>query len=276
MTTSGGGVGGIAAAARVPPLWLRLREPADAAARSVELVDVLRDHLPRDGLVVHDLGAGTGSMCRWLAPRLAGPQQWVLHDRDPRLLALADGPPGVDVRTRAGDVLHLTGDDLEGAGLVTASALLDMLTAGELARLVEVCAPPRCPVLLTITVVGRVELDPTHPHDAELGAAFDQHQRRPARGEPLLGPDAVAAASGAFTAAGYTVLTRPSPWRLGPADADLTRAWLRGWVAAACEQRPELSGPAAAYADERARELAAGTLGVRVHHDDLLALPGSR
>ena len=40
---------------------------------------------------VHDLGSGTGSMARWLAPRLPGPQHWVLHDRDAGLLARAAG-----------------------------------------------------------------------------------------------------------------------------------------------------------------------------------------
>jgi hypothetical protein len=277
--------GGIAGALRVPPRWLQLREPADAAARSTELVEHLVEHLTQhvvgrpDGgvLPVHDLGAGTGSMCRWLAPtldrRLGRPQRWVLHDRDARLLALAAGPPGVAVETRTGDVLSLTRGDLAGAAVVAASALLDMLTSDELARLVAVCRLPRCPVLLTITVVGRVELDPPHPLDARLGAAFDEHQRRPARGGRLLGPDAVTAAADAFTGAGYRVVVRPSPWRLGAGDAELTQAWLRGWVAAACEQRPELGPGAAAYEDERRRQLAAGGLGVVVHHADLLALP---
>jgi hypothetical protein len=274
--------GGIAGALRVPPRWLQLREPADAAARSTELAGLLAGHLvehpPDDGVLqVHDLGAGTGSLCRWLSAeledRLAGPRRWVLHDRDARLLALAAGPPGVAVETRTGDVLGLTRDDLAGAAVVTASALLDMLTSDELARLVAVCRLPRCPVLLTITVVGRVEFDPPHPLDAHLGAAFDEHQRRPARGGRLLGPDGAAAAAAAFTRAGYRVVVRPSPWRLGAADTELVQAWLRGWVAAACEQRPELGPGAAAYEDERRRQLAAGRLGVVVHHADLLALP---
>ena len=68
---------------RVTPEWLALREPADAAARSVELVERLRARLVGSPeLVIHDLGAGTGSMGRWLAPLLPGPQHWVLHDRD--------------------------------------------------------------------------------------------------------------------------------------------------------------------------------------------------
>jgi len=44
---------------RVSPQWLLLREPADAAARSTELVELLLRHLPAtQRLVVHDLGGG--------------------------------------------------------------------------------------------------------------------------------------------------------------------------------------------------------------------------
>ena len=72
---------------RVSPEWLALREPADAAARSAELAGRLARHLPAAGpLVIHDLGGGSGAMGRWLAPRLPGPQHWVLHDRDVDLL----------------------------------------------------------------------------------------------------------------------------------------------------------------------------------------------
>ena len=58
--------------------WLALREPADAAARRRDLVEQLRRAPAGDRpLVIHDLGCGTGSMGRWLAPLLPGPQHWV-------------------------------------------------------------------------------------------------------------------------------------------------------------------------------------------------------
>ena len=126
---------------RVSGEWLDLREPADAAARNPELVQHLRRHLPSTGcLVIHDLGCGTGSMGRWLAPLLPGPQHWVLHDRDEDLLDVAAAePPGpaadgarVSVETRPSDVTRLRPGDLADASLVTASALLDLLTRDEL------------------------------------------------------------------------------------------------------------------------------------------------
>ncbi|MEU2621344.1 class I SAM-dependent methyltransferase [Streptomyces sp. NPDC007157] len=266
---------------RYAPEWLELRESADAAARSHDLLDPLRIRLANlpgkaGGLVVHDLGCGTGSMGRWLAPRLDGPQHWILHDRDPYLLhfaavasprVAADGSR-VTVETRRGDVARLTPDALIGASLVTASALLDVLTREEVDTLAEACAGAGCPALLTLSVAGRVEFDTPHPLDAELTEAFNAHQRRGG----MLGPDAVTAACEAFADRGATVKVNPSPWRLGPDEKALTEQWLRGWVGAAVEERPELAERAEAYLAERLAACAAGELRVVLHHSDLLAL----
>lgn len=260
------------------PDWLALREPADAAARST---DLLGDLAPA---VIHDLGCGTGSMLRWLAPRLPTPQHWVLHDRDTALLerAVTDLPPGVTAETRPGE-MSLT-RPVRGKGrpdtlfrargtLVTASALLDMLTAEEVDGIAAACAGAGCPALLAMTVSGEVEIVPSDPLDAELAAAFDAHQRRPVDGRRLLGPDAGPVAVEAFTRHGMTVTTRPSPWRLGPAEAELAEEWLRGWISAACAQRPELGGSAVRYLRRRLVARAAGVLRLSVGHVDLLAVP---
>ncbi|WP_244375372.1 class I SAM-dependent methyltransferase [Streptomyces ficellus] len=274
---------------RYAPDWLALREPADAAARAGELLGPLRGHLgldrPRQDavLVVRDLGCGTGSMGRWLAPRLGGPQHWVLHDHDAELLGLASGRMPrtgagggrVTVATRSGDIGRLTAAELAGTGLVTASALLDVLTRDEVDRLAAACAEAGCPALLALSVVGRVELTPADPLDGALGAAFNDHQRRLEHGRRLLGPDAVAAARELFEARGMTVLTHSSPWRLGPGESALTAEWLRGWVGAAREQRPDLAPRATAYLRRRLEACEAGELRAVVHHTDLLALPGT-
>jgi hypothetical protein len=251
---------------RVEPGWLELREGADAAARSRELVA----RLPVDGPhVIHDLACGSGSLGRWLAPLLPGPQRWVLHDRDADLLALAarNVPPGVEVETRLSDVTKLGPADLAGATLVTASALLDLLTADELNAVIGACAGR--PVLLALSVTGRVELDPADPLDPRVTAAFNAHQRR----GRLLGPDAVEAAVERFRRLGAEVVVRPSPWRLGPPEAGLAAEWLSGWVGAACEQEPGLAAEADLYRRRRLREARAGRLAVTVGHADLLVLP---
>jgi len=253
---------------RVSERWLALREPADAAARTSELWERLPE---APSHVIHDLGCGSGSMGRWLAPLLSGPQHWVLHDRDPDLLvaAAARPPAGASVETRRSDVTRLDPRDLEGATLITASALLDMFTAEELTRLVDACAGAQCPVLLTLSVVGRVELSPENPLDRRIEAAFNSHQHR----NQLLGPDAAALAAERFRKAGAEVITRPSPWRLGAGEVDLTTEWFRGWVGAAHEQEPELQLDG--YTRQRLEQATAGQLAVTVHHEDLLALPRS-
>ncbi|GAA1301210.1 class I SAM-dependent methyltransferase [Streptomyces javensis] len=265
---------------RYTPDWLELREGADAAARSPELLEALRPRLSGPPLVIHDLGCGTGSMGRWLAPRLSGPQLWILHDRDPDLLdraavrmprAATDGSR-ITIATARGDLSRLTASTLDGASLVTASALLDVLTPEEVDGIAAACAEAECPALLALSVVGRVELTPADPMDAEITEAFNAHQRRGG----LVGPNAMAVASEAFARHGATVRTHASPWVLGAEHSALTAEWLRGWVGAAVEHRPELGAHAEAYLRRRLAMAAAGALRAVVHHHDLLALPAPR
>jgi len=247
--------------------WLGLREPADADARADDLVALL----PGPIRTIRDLGCGTGSLGRWLAPQLDGPQHWIMADRDPVLLAhaAANMPfAGVTVETAESDVTTLTANDLEGTDLVTCSALLDLLTAEEVQNLANVLAETKTPALFTLSVAGQVTLDPPLPEDATIEEAFNAHQRRTVDGRRLLGPDAPAAARDAFERAGATVVTRPSPWRLGPGSGALSAQWLRGWVGAAAEQRPDLRFDT--YLDTRLADLPRATIG----HVDLLAIFG--
>lgn len=232
-------------------------------------------------LVVHDLGSGSGSMTRWLAPRLPGPQHWTLHDRDAELLDLAaaaapvrasDGSP-VRVDTQLGDVTRLAPGRLAGATLLTASALLDMLTSDELDRFVATCAGACCPVLITLSVTGQVELTPPDPFDGVVMDAFNADQRRVTAAGRLLGPDAAGIAVDAFEALGFAVEVAPSPWRLGPGQSALLTDWFTGWVDAASEQRPELAARISSYARRRLASAARGELSVVVQHQDLLARP---
>jgi predicted RNA methylase len=231
--------------------------------------------------MIHDLGCGTGAMGRWLAPLLPGRQHWVLHDRDADLLELAAAEPlgpasdgaAVTVEAKHSDITRLHPDDLAHATLITASALLDLLTEDELAGLAAVCAGAGCPMLFSLSVVGHVRLIPADPLDRHVAAAFNAHQRRTTERGRLLGPDAVALAAEEFGRLGAAVLIRPSPWRLGAPQADLVAEWFTGWVGAACEQDAALSAEADVYAPRRLAQARAGQLAVTVDHADLLVLP---
>jgi hypothetical protein len=264
------------------PEWLYLREPADAAARATELLEPLRAHLPED-FTVRDLGCGTGSLGRWLAARLPGTQHWILHDHDTELLTRArtalpatalDGSP-VDVVAEQRDVTALRAADLAGTSLVTASALLDLLTRDEVTALAQAVVEAGCAALLMLSVTGRVELSPADPLDPAIAAAFNAHQRRITGGRRLLGPNALDVAATAFGRLGATVRRAESAWRLGPDQAELQRQWLEGWVGAAVEQLPELRPVADVYLQRRLEMAQAGELRAVIHHGDLLVLPPS-
>jgi hypothetical protein len=220
-------------------------------------------------------------MARWLAPLLPGRQHWLLHDLDEDLLAVAAAhPPGgppegaeVTIEPRTTDVMHLEAEHLDGACLITASALLDLMTERELTDLVDACAPLGCPVLLSLSVVGRVALSPGDPFDRRIADAFNAHQRRSTARGDLLGPDAAMFAAVAFKARRAQVRVEPTPWRLGPSDARLISEWLDGWLAAALEQEPGLAEEAALYGAWRRAQARAGSLRVSVGHVDLLAEP---
>ncbi len=192
------------------------------------------------------------------------PQFWILTDRDHDLLEIAADrmPEGVNVAIDERDVAALTRDDLTGADLVTCSALLDLLTAPQVDRLVEVCAQARANALFTLSVTGVVRCLPEDPQDAEVQDAFNAHQRRDAK----LGPDAPDYAAAAFERAGARVVVRESAWRLGAQRPELTAEWLRGWVGAATEERPDLR------LDDYLRARTDSLPEITVGHKDVLAI----
>ncbi len=243
--------------------WLALREPADAAARSATVtgaaIDALRGATAGEGeRLAVDLGAGTGSNLRFLAPRLPGAWRWRLVDRDPALLARAAGAHGAGagaaVECLEADLARL--DDarvLAGASLVTASALLDLVSDAWLADLVDRIAAAGAAALFALSYDGRIACTPADPMDDGVVALVNAHQRTDKGFGPALGPDAARRASELFAARGYRVERAASDWRLGTADADLQRELIDGWARAAGEMRP---GEAAAIESWRERRRA--------------------
>ena len=177
------------------------------------------------------------------------------------------------VGTHVREVAHLQEGDLVDASLVTASALLDVLTGAELETVVQACLRARAPVLFTLSVTGEVTFDPVDPGDLVFASAFNAHQRRVEDGRRLLGPDAVSAAADLFRAAGWSVRAADSPWELDAGDRLLVAEWLDGWLDAAVEQRPALREWADEYQRLRAVQLMAGALQVAIGHRDVLAWP---
>jgi hypothetical protein len=218
---------------------------------------------------------------RWLAPLLPGPQTWILHDWNASLIkqAIEGVPPrdrdntAVSVRSQPGNLADLRSTDLAGASLVTASALLDVLTSRETHAIVNACLGARCPALLSLSVTGDVRLTPQDEFDAAFERAFNAHQLRSTDGRQQLGRYAAPIARGLFTQSGWNARPSTTVWRLDRRRPRLLREWLDGWLDAAVEQDPGLRAAATRYRRLRTSQIERGTLAVHVRHVDLLAWP---
>ena len=270
------------------PDWLALREAADHRSRADALVDRLRAEWRARGWTrIVDLGSGTGSNLRYLAPRLPGPQQWTLVDHDADLLARA-GAAGTAAKVRCvhGDLTAAGLPAVGQADLVTCSALLDLVPEAWLERLAHACRAAGCGAYLALTYDGAMcwsaagsggdgPGEAGDPDDPAIRDAVNAHQRRDRGPATALGPAAAEAAEAHFRAASYRTWRLPSPWRLGPQDRALALALIDGWQRAALDLSPlpARARRIRAWASRRRQTVAAGRFELTVGHQDLLALP---
>lgn len=246
--------------------WLTLREPADARARDAALL-TRAVRLVRPGAALLDLGCGTGATVRAFAARGASGLNWQLLDNDPALLAQA-AATHPQATTHVVDLADIDALPLEGVQLVTASALLDLVSEDWVARFAARLARARLPFYAVLSYDGRMHWDPAAPMDAEVTAAFNAHQRSDKGFGPALGPDAADTAAGFLRDHGFEVTLGQSPWRLGPEDAALHEVLLAGIADAATEAG---CAAAAGWLTRRRGDLA--NLRAEIGHVDLLAVP---
>lgn len=265
--------------------WLALREPADHRSRSITLTRTLADWLARqptggkDCPARVDIGSGTGSNGRYLMPELGG-AWWVLVDQDANLLARAretltnpDADTVIDLWPR-----RLSGNDFgtqvpARIELITASALIDLMSAAWLGALADLVADRQCALLIVLSYTGDVSLSPPHPDDDAVFRAINEHQHRDKGEGAALGPDATVLLAERLKRVGFRVEVRDSPWLLDGNDRALQLALIEGWRQAAREQQPLQTARVRQWAEDRLVRARAGELGIRVGHQDLLALP---
>jgi SAM-dependent methyltransferase len=257
--------------------WLRVREPADTAARSEALTKAIAERAPSAApLRVLDLGTGTGSNIRYLAPRLRGSQHWLAVDRSAVLLARARGTDiDAEVETREADLGSLDDHRLfAGRHLVTASALLDLVSESWLRALAAHCRAERALALFALTYNGRSSCPPSDPGDEEVRELMNQHQKRDkGLGGAAAGPDGALVAEQCFLREGYSVRREPSDWVLEPADLDIQQLLIDGWAEAATEMEPDRAQAIRRWHARRIGHLEAGRSRIVVGHDDVAAWP---
>jgi len=261
--------------------WLALRDPADIAARSARLAQAIARVLSSaDPVRALDLAAGTGSNTRYLADYLTTNQQWLLVDHDPQLLhraaksmpsSIASGGSGTtirqaDLRAIAGGGL---GELFEGRELVTASALLDLVSDLWLREAVARCREQRAVVLFALSYDGRMQCTPEDPGDARIRDLVNEHQRGDKGFGPALGPGAVERAVHWLTESGYSVQRERSDWILTAEARALQRPLIDGWADAAAELAPAELASIRQWQARRLAHVDAGRSRILVGHEDV-------
>ncbi len=261
--------------------WLALREPLDMRARNRDVLDaVAATFRDRAALSIIDLGSGTGSTVRALGKRLPSSQTWRLIDNDPVLLAEAFARTqsgGTAVETRQFDLADDVGSLFDdGADLITASALLDLVSEPWLANFAAAAAARSLPVYVALTYDGRATFSATDPVDAAIIAAVNAHQTRDKGFGAALGPRAAVAAERIFRALGYAIVAGASDWVAEPADRDFQIELLAGWRLAAEEMGETPHEVLEGWFKRRRAAVEAGTLSLSVGHVDFFAQPRKR
>jgi len=292
--------------------WLSRREPADVSARGAafESLSALQPFLravshSADGarsVRVLDLATGTGSNFRYLAAHLGHHQEWLLVDHDPVLLAEvplriaawgaahnyrvspdgsrifleADGSV-ISAETRRLDLDALEALDIfAGRHLVTASALLDLVSDRWLRALAAHCRENNAAALFSLSYNGMSRCTPVEPEDDLILQLFNRHQARDkGLGGPAAGPDAVNCAQSAFAPVGYELRRRQSNWVLRPEQRGLQHQLIEGWAEAAIEVAPKAGEMIRSWLLRRLEHVRVGRSHVIVGHDDLIAWPSS-
>ena len=164
------------------------------------------------------------------------------------------------------------------AALVTASALLDLVSAAWLDELLTRAGAARAALLFALTVDGRVEWTPALVGDALAARPV----RRPTSDATRVSALRWAARPRAWrpqrwAASGYEVIQCRSDWQIdggeGPAARAMLSAMVAGTAAAALEQAPAAGAALERWRAQRLAVVAQTRL--RVGHLDLLATPNA-
>ena len=263
--------------------WLALREPADHAARAHGLLAPIAERLQaQTGARAIDLAAGSGSNVRYLLPRLPAVAHWTLVDHDAALLTqaarLITPLPHAARRAfevRQGDLRDLAALPFEGCALVTASALLDLVSETWMRAFARRCHEARVAVLCALSYEGRIECAPADTDDRLVRDLVNRHQQTDKGFGVALGPDAARVAADCFRDEGFEVETAESDWVLDATQAELQRQLIEGWAGAARAMSPQDAPAVEAWLARRLAHLAAGSSRVRVGHVDLVATAGT-
>lgn len=283
--------------------WLNLREPVDVVSRDQHLVETLRGRLASDKtLRILDLGAGTGANLRYLAPRLGGEQHWRLLDNDAALLSLV--PLKLQAWTRE---QHLTMDihkremfiggenfdchvqwqeidmftnlrdiEFDGTDLVSASALLDLVSCQWLSELGGYTRKAQAAVYFALTYNGYIDFYPRCAADERVRELVNVHQLTDKGFGPALGPAAALRARDIFQKMDFDLALARSDWVIGGNEIELCRQLCDGWIQAARQVSPQENSDLSLWHESRLELFKHDDVAINVGHTDMVGWPAGR
>lgn len=271
--------------------WLSLREPVDHRSVNADVrAAFAADMNARPHQRITDIGCGSGSHLRSLAPHLGAHQRWRLVDYDANLLRGAQDEltRWADKASVWGDELRLTKDgrvievafvqadlldDLERvldapADAVTAAAFFDLASPAFIERFAGSMCDRSLPFYTILTYDGREIWRPRHGADEAMLAAFHAHQATDKGFGGAAGPRATDRLDTAFAGRGWRVTRSDSPWLMTEADRPLMSELARGVAAAVRETgrvaSETIDGWLAAHLEAQ---------GCEIGHQDIYARP---
>ena len=264
--------------------WLNLREASDRRARDRHLLKTAANwlnNLKAKDKVIVDLGSGTGSTIRGLQryTTLTPSIQWRLIDNDPELLAEAIRRHSEDysIESFLVDLSATQKLPLESVSLITASALLDLVSSNfirDLCQLIKEKNEGRpLGFYSALNYDGCIKWTPFHPLDASILMNFNADQRRNKGFGPALGPDATDFLTRQFHCAKFQCLSAKSPWLLGSADYLLTESLINGISGVAIQTDGLTKSDILNWKKFRIQHVRTGTC--FLGHTDILVLPNS-
>lgn len=256
---------------RFPPEWLALREAYDRASRSRVLARAFLSALPPNARIA-DLACGSGSNARYLEALGRPDLRWELIDADPALLSLAGKGRRACSARRVDLARPRRSLDLGRCDGVTASALCDLVSGRWLDALIGGAARHGLPLLLALSVDGRVTFSPSAPDDREILECFRRDQRRDKGFGPALGPEAPRRLARLLRNHGYRVRSARSDWRLGASDGQILRALVAGFADVARRGGAMTGREVDGWLRLRREQIEGGRLALVVGHVDLLAV----
>jgi hypothetical protein len=235
-----------------------------------------------------------------LAPHLGSGQAWLLIDHDATLLArlpavlldwarmegyqVTDDAEGLLIKgqgftaavrwIRLDLATSLADLSLGEVDLVTASALLDLVSSEWIDLLLIACYKNVCSALFALNYDGRIQWQPALAADTAISALLNRHQRRDKGFGLALGPTAAHYTAKRFKALGFKTREGRSDWHLSAAQTTLQQALAADWARAVLQLDPTAQHWIEAWLDARNDHAQRGDSQLTVGHIDVLAFPG--